>query len=115
VTDNILSAERMAQFAAFLNHHGFILPGLMAPLSVWVQCLVGLAFIFGLFTRWAGLLCSFNFVVAIVMVDAQLGIRAAFPATCLVLIGLYLATRGAGALSLDALITRRTGTTPSSG
>lgn len=115
VADNILSAERMAKFAAFLDQHGFILPELMAPLSVWVQCLVGLAFILGLFTRWAGLLCSINFVVAIVMVDAQFGIRGAFPAACLVMIGLYLATRGAGALSLDALITRRAGTTASSG
>lgn len=106
VADNLLSSARMAEFEAFLAQHGFPLPALMAPISVWVQCVVGLAFILGLFTRWAGLLCSLNFVVAIIMVDAQNGIRAAFPATCLVLIGLYLATRGAGAYGLDRFVER---------
>jgi putative oxidoreductase len=106
VWDNIASAERMAEFAGFLAAKGFAMPELMAPLSVWAQFLCGIAFVLGLFTRWAGLVCAFNFVVAIVMVDAALGIRGALPATLLVLIGLLLATYGAGRLSLDALLAK---------
>ncbi len=104
VLDNILSAERMLEFEHFLASFGFPLPALMAPLSVWAQFLVGLCFIAGFITRWAGIVCAVNFVVAIVMVDAAGGIRAAFPSACLVLIGLHLAAVGAGAFSVDRRI-----------
>lgn len=79
----------------------------MAPLSVWAQFLVGVGFVLGLLTRWAGLLCAVNFTVALVMVDAAGGIRAAFPSTCLVLIGLLLASHGAGRWSVDHWLQRR--------
>ena len=74
----------------------------MARLSVWAQFACGLAFIAGACTRWAGFVCAFNFVVALWMVDAQNGLRAAFPAAVLVLFGLLMATLGPGKLSLDA-------------
>ena len=106
VWDNIESAERMAEFEGFLQKRGFMHPELMAPLSVWAQFACGVAFIAGFLTRWAGLVCAFNFVVAIVMVDAAGGIRGAFPAAMLVLFGLYMATYGAGRFSLDRLLTR---------
>lgn len=101
VLDNIVDAERMREFEAFLMQYGFPMPAFMAPLSVWAQFIIGLCFIGGLLTRWAGAVCAINFIVAIVMVDAQGGIRGAFPAACLVLIGLYLATHGPGRYSLD--------------
>jgi putative oxidoreductase len=101
VLDNITDAGRMREFEAFLGQFGFPAPAFMAPLSVWAQFIVGLCFIGGLLTRWAGVVCAINFIVAIVMVDAHGGIRAAFPAACLVLIGLYLATHGPGRYSLD--------------
>ena len=110
VWDNIQSPARMTEFAGFLAQHGFAMPELMAPLSVWAQFLCGLAFLLGLFTRWAGLICAFNFVVALIMVDAALGVRGAFPSAMLVLAGFCLATLGAGRLSIDAALTR---TTPS--
>jgi putative oxidoreductase len=103
VTDNIFSAERMAEFSRFLQHHGFPYPDVLAPVSVWAQCLCGLGFISGLAIRWAGLLCAVNFIVAVVMVDGKAGIRPAFPATMLVLVGLYLATRGAGRFAIPSL------------
>jgi putative oxidoreductase len=103
VADNILSAARMAEFTAFLQHHGFPHPDLLAPVSVWAQCLCGLGFISGFAIRWAGLLCAVNFIVAVVMVDGKAGIRPAFPATMLVLVGLYLATRGAGRFAIPGL------------
>jgi putative oxidoreductase len=107
VADNITSAERMAEFEAFLTKFGFAAPALMARLSVWAQFAVGLAFIAGFLTRWAGIVCVINFIVAIVMVDAQGGIRASFPSACLVGIGLYLATHGAGRFGIDHLLHSR--------
>jgi putative oxidoreductase len=101
VADNILSSARMAEFAQFLAANGFPIPHVMATLSVWVQALVGVALILGLFTRWAGLLCAINFAVAVAMVDAKLGVRGAFPATALVLFGLLFATLGGGRHALD--------------
>lgn len=107
VWDNITSPARMSEFAQFLDRFGFIFPQFMAPLSVAAQFLCGVAFILGLGTRWAGLLCAFNFVVAIAMVDRLQGVRASFPSACLVVIGLYLATYGPGRYAFDALFGKR--------
>ncbi|MCR5878873.1 DoxX family protein [Phenylobacterium sp. J367] len=107
VWDNITSAEHMREFAAFLGQFGFPWPNVLAPFDVGVQFAIGMAFVLGLMTRWAGLLCAVNFVVAIVMVDHHQGWRGSFGSMCLVLIGLYLATRGPGPWSLDALLFRR--------
>lgn len=104
VWDNVTDAARMREFTEFLRAHGFASPQLMAPLSVYAQLLIGLAFVLGLLTRWAGLLCAINFIVAIVMVDHLGGMRGIFPSGCLVAIGLYLATHGAGRLSLDSAL-----------
>jgi putative oxidoreductase len=107
VWDNITSQERMAEFAAFLEANRFMYPKLLAPISVWVQFACGIGFLTGTLTRWSGILCAINFVVALVVVDAQGGIRQAFPATILVLIGLHLATRGAGRYSVDSRSRKR--------
>jgi putative oxidoreductase len=71
---------------------------------VYLQFAIGLAFVLGLFTRWAGIFCVIVFVVAIAMVDRFGGMRGIFPSGCLVGIGLYLATYGAGRFSLDAAL-----------
>lgn len=102
VWDNITDAARMQEFVEFLRQHGFASPRFLAPLSVYTQLVVGVAFILGLFTRWAGILCIINFAVAIAMVDKSGGMRGVFPSGCLIAIGLYLATHGAGRFSLDA-------------
>lgn len=106
VWDNIVSAERMREFVAFLAKFQFPAPEFMARLSVWAQFLIGLGFIAGFLTRWAGILCAINFAVAIWMVDRFAGVRGAFPALCLLLIGLYLALRGSGRYGVDALLSR---------
>lgn len=107
VWDNITSAEHMATFAKFLRQFGFPMPEVLAPFDVWVQFGIGVAFILGLATRWAGLLCAANFVVAIAMVDHLQGWRGSFGSMCLVMIGLVLATHGPGRLSVDRLLDRR--------
>ena len=109
VWDNITSPEHMQKFAAFLKQFGFPFPDVLAPFDVAVQFLCGVAILLGLATRWAGLLCAVNFVVAIAMVDHHAGIRASFPALALVLIGLVLATQGPGRFALDSLLLRRNG------
>ena len=102
VWDNVTGAERMHEFAEFLRKHRFPSPEILAPVSVYVQLAVGAGFILGLFTRWAGIFCALNFAIAIAMVDRFEGMRGVFPAGCLVFIGLYLATHGAGRFSIDA-------------
>ena len=81
----------------------------MAPLSVGAQFLCGLLLAAGFLTRWAGLVTAFNFGVAIVMVDRFGGGRASWPALALILIGLHLSARGAGALSLDRAVLKSSG------
>ncbi len=107
VWDNITSAEHMATFVAFLRQFGFPMPELLAPFDVWLQLGIGVLFILGLATRWAGLACALNFVVAIVMVDHLQGWRGSFGSQCLVLIGLVLATHGPGRFSVDRVLERR--------
>jgi putative oxidoreductase len=104
VWDNVTSTARMQEFAQFLAQHGFPSPRLMAPLSVYLQLAIGLAFVLGLFTRWAGIFCAIHFAIAIAMVDKHGGMRGVFPSGCLTLIGLYLATYGAGRFSIDAAL-----------
>jgi putative oxidoreductase len=104
VWDNVTSTTRMQEFAGFLAQHGFASPRLMAPLSVYLQLAIGVGFVLGLFTRWAGILCAIHFAIAIAMVDRHGGMRGVFPSGCLVFIGLYLATYGAGRFSIDAAL-----------
>lgn len=107
VWDNITSAEHMATFVKFLRQFGFPAPEILAPFDVWVQFGIGVAFLLGLATRWAGLLCAVNFVIAIVTVDHHQGWRGSFGSMCLIMIGLLLATHGAGRYSLDARVETR--------
>ena len=104
VWDNVTDGARMQEFATFLAKYKFPSPKILAPLSVYLQLLVGLGFVFGLFTRWAGIVCVVIFAVAIAMVDRFGGMRGIFPSGCLVVIGLYLATHGAGRFSVDAAL-----------
>jgi putative oxidoreductase len=104
VWDNITDTARMQEFVAFLAQHGFPSPKILAPVSVYLQFLIGLGFVLGLFTRWAGIFCVVHFIIAIVMVDRFTGMRGTFPSGCLVFIGLFLATYGAGVFSVDAAL-----------
>ncbi|HYJ42596.1 MAG TPA: DoxX family protein [Steroidobacteraceae bacterium] len=104
VWDNITDSARMQEFASFLAKHGFLSPKILAPVSVYLQLAIGLGFVLGLFTRWAGIVCVVHFAIAIAMVDRLGGMRGIFPSGCLIVIGLYLATYGAGRLSMDAAL-----------
>ena len=107
--DNVLSADRMAEFETFLTQFGFPMPQLLAPICVWAQFLCGFAFILGLATRWAGLVTTFVFVVAVWMVHWPQDFPGWWPALVLVFLGLLFATHGAGRYALDHVIERRSG------
>ena len=112
VWDNIVSPERMAEFAGFLTAIGSPMPDLAAPVSVWAQFLVGALLIPGFLTRWAGLLLALNFLVAVALIGTTEGLfadvtRELFGPMMCVLAGLILATHGPGRFSLDARLTPR--------
>ena len=100
----ITDSGQMHEFAAFLTEHKFTSPEILARVSVYARFLIGIAFALGLFTRWAGIICVIHFIIAIVMVTHFEGMRETFPSGCLVVIGLYLATHGAGRFSFDAAL-----------
>jgi len=104
VWKNVTSLEQMHEYEEYLGEHGFSSPRLLAPVSVYLQLAVGICFVTGVFSRWAGLLCAIHFAVAIAMIDHSGGMRGIFPSGCLVVIGLYLATHGAGRFSIDAAL-----------
>ena len=105
--DNVFSAARMDEFVKFLTHFGFWAPELMAPLSVYAQFAAGIAFILGLFTRWAGLITAFNFLVALYMVHWNDPVPGIWPAAILIFLGLYFGLRGSGRYGLDSLLEGR--------
>jgi putative oxidoreductase len=104
--DNVFSADRMVEFEKFLTQFGFFAPQFMAPLSVYAQFMCAILFILGLLTRWAGLVTTFNFIVAVWMVHLPQTFDLWWPALILVLLGILFATAGAGRYSLDARIAR---------
>ena len=108
--DNVFSAARMDEFVKFLVQFNFVLPELMAPLSVYAQFAAGIGFVLGLFTRWLGLVTMVNFIVACGMVHWPQDFPGWWPALILVFLGLYFGLRGAGRYSLDAVIERRSST-----
>ena len=101
--DNVFSAARMDEFVKFLTQFKFVMPELMAPLSVYAQFAAGVAFILGLLTRWFGLITAINFIVAVWMVHWTDPVPGIWPAAVLIVLGLYFGLRGAGRYGLDAL------------
>ena len=105
--DNVFSAARMNEFEKFMTQFGFVMPELMAPLSVYAQFAAGIGFILGLFTRWLGLITAFNFAVAVWMVHWNDPVSGIWPAAILVFLGLYFGLRGTGRYGLDPLLEGR--------
>ena len=105
--DNILSTERMVDFAGFLGQSGFIIPELMAPLSVYTQFICGALILVGAFTRLASLLMVFNFIIGLAMVHWGGDFRNWWPALVLVFVPLHFALAGAGRWSVDHWLEHR--------
>jgi putative oxidoreductase len=104
--DNVFSWTGMLEFRHSFAHRGFAWP-LACAVSVAGQFFGGLALVPGLFTRFAGLVVAFSFVVAIVEVDSKQPYPAAFAPFALVAAGLCVMLTGAGRYTLDHVWRRR--------
>ncbi|SRR5690554_3836905 len=106
VVDNVVSSEKMEEFAVFLAHFHFPVPHISAVVSVYVQLVCGILILVGYKTRWASVLLSLNFLVAIFMVHIPNGdsIEATTPALALLAIALCLIFTGSGRYSVDYLL-----------
>jgi len=104
VWGEITDSARMQEYASLLAQHKFPAPKILAPLLAYLQLAIGLGFVLGLFTRWAGIFCVIIFAVLIAKIDRFNGMGGTFPSGCLVFIGLYLATHGAGRFSVDEVL-----------
>lgn len=105
--DNVFSAERMAEFEAFLALHGTPFPAIGAPVSVYVQFLCGVLFLVGLWTRLAGALTAVNFVAALAIAHRATGFLDTWPALMMLAAGLFFLFNGPGRPSVDDWLARR--------
>lgn len=106
VWDNIISYDKMREFVSFMRANGFPLPEVLAPFSVYTQFLAGLGLIFGLFTRWSGVIIAITFIVAVLMVHWNQSFREWWPAAVLVGLGFLFASRGSGRYGIDKFLER---------
>ena len=100
--DNVLHAERMAEFRDFLAANGFPYPLAAAYLSAWAQFVCGILLLVGLLTRWAALAMVVNFVVALAMVHVGLPFSQNISALAMLFSSLCFLLYGAGPYSVDA-------------
>jgi putative oxidoreductase len=96
--------------ANFLSSVGIPLPSVAAVVLTSVELLGGAGLVFGLLTRWAGLLLAADMVVAILVVKMKGGFFAPngleFELTLLAA-SLALMLAGPGAVSVDGAIAKR--------
>ena len=98
---DLLHITEMWSDEAALEAHMKRIPELMAPLAVYAQFACGIAFVLGLFTRWAGIVTVIVFAVAVWMVHWPQDFPDWWPALILVFLGFLFATIGGGRYSLD--------------
>lgn len=101
VQDNILSWERMIEFANFLEANGFPLPLFSAVVSVYAQGLAGLSWVVGFRVKWAAGLMIGNFLVALIMVHVGEPYLGGAAAIHMLVISIFLLVRGGGKFSFD--------------
>jgi putative oxidoreductase len=106
VWDEVTQAPAMQALADALAGDGAPWAGLAARISVYTQMACGLAFIAGMVTRWAGLICAILFSVTAAYAVRE-GVEAALPAVLLALIGLDMLARGPGRYNLRTLLVSR--------
>ncbi len=108
VQDNILSSERMREFEHFLAAKGVPLPLVAAHVSVYAQFISGLSILLGAFVRLTSLLLIINFIAAIVIAHRGDTFAGMFPALMMLVAGFFFLFHGAGRLSVDEALDRRT-------
>lgn len=109
VQDNVLSHERMDEFAKFLAAQGVPFPLFAARLSVYVQLICGVLIILGAWIRLAALPFIVNFVAALIIAHRGDGFREMFPALMMLFAGFFFLFNGAGKPSVDDVLETRGG------
>jgi putative oxidoreductase len=102
--DNVLSHERMLDFADFLARNGFPSPLASAYLSSYAQFACGLLLLAGWLTRAAGAVVVANFIVALLMVHLELPFNANISPMAMLVGGGFFLLYGAPCYSLDAWV-----------
>ncbi|MBX7484031.1 DoxX family protein [Qipengyuania qiaonensis] len=105
--DNVLNPDRMTEFAKFMEQFGFWQPSILAPFAIFWQMAAGFGFIAGFYVRALGLVTALQFTVAVVMVHLNDPANILWSAAVLIVIGLYLATRGSGRFGFDYRLERK--------
>lgn len=104
VIDNIISWEKMLEFAGFLKINNFPLPVFSAVLSVYAQFLCAILILVGYKTRFAAAILTFNFIVAMVSVHLKDSVEVMTPALAMLFISLTLMFTGAGRWAVEKKI-----------
>jgi putative oxidoreductase len=107
VQDNILSYERMEEFAAFLAERNVPFPLFSAFLSVYVQVICGISILLGAWIRLTSIPLIINFIAAIIIAHLGDTFQGMFPALMMLASGLFFLFEGAGKLSVDEMLERR--------
>lgn len=106
--DNVLSWDRMLEFRDFLESYSAPWPLTSAIISVYAQFICGFLFIIGWKVKYAGAIMVINFIVAITMVHLNDPYPAIYPAISMLAGALYMLLNGAGSMSLDSFIQKKT-------
>ena len=101
VVDNIVSWEKMEEFAVFLETFHFPFPLLSAIVSVYAQAIAGVLYIIGYQTRWAALAMVINFGIAFIMVHWGQPYDQLTAVLSMLFISILFLFTGAGKYSLD--------------
>ena len=94
--DNIISYDRMMEFADFLGANGFPFPITSAFASVYLQFAAGICWVLGVWVRESALVMVANFVIAILMVHIGDSYINTAPAIHLLTISFFLLCYGGG-------------------
>ena len=107
VQDNVLSWDKMLEFEKFLRARGVPSPLFAAHLSVYAQLICGLSILLGAFVRFTSPVFIVNFIFAILIAHRGDSFRGMFPALIMIAAGFFFLFNGAGKLSIDELLERR--------
>ena len=109
VQDNVLSYAQMEEFAKFLGERGVPWPMFAAFLSAYTQLVCGICILLGAATRLVSIPFIINFIAAIIIAHRGDTFRGMFPALMMLFAGFFFLFHGAGKLSIDEALEKRTG------
>lgn len=101
VQDNIFIWSHMLEFKTFLQLFHFPMPLVSAIVSAYAQALAGVLILLGRKIRWAALVMSINFMVALLMVHRGQTVAQMTPALAMLFGNVLFLFTGAGKHSLD--------------